>query len=259
VSEVDIILPVLDAAKFVRECVAALFEHTPPVYHLYVADDGSREKELLAFYGTLEGLPNVTIRRNEERQGFPKNCNSAVTLGSSPIILLLNSDTVPQPNWLEYILEEFENNPKAGVVGARLLYPAARLGHKAGTIQHAGVAFNEDGLPYHIYIGRSADDPRVNKRRAINAVTGACLATRRALWEKIGGFDERYAYGQFEDIDYCLEVRRRGWQVVYRSKSVLYHYEHGSGEKYVNQTTTRNRQRLVSKWGRIPSDEDLFL
>lgn len=257
--KVDIILPVLNAADFVRTCVKSLFECTPVgLYQLYIADDGSTDKALLGFYDGVAGTPSVVVRRNERRTGFPANCNTAAALGRNDITLFLNSDTVLSPGWLEPILAEFAGDQKVGIVGSRLLFPVKRWECAAGTIQHAGVARNGDGLPYHIFRGCAPDHPKVMQRREINAVTGACLATRRSLWTQVGGFDERFLYGQFEDIDYCWMVRSLGYKVVYQPNSVLHHYEHGSGEQYVAQTADRNRVRLIGKWGNLGSDEHLF-
>lgn len=251
--EADIVIPVLNAGVFLKECVSNLKKVTRRKYNLIIADDGSTEPDLLKYEDTLD----ATVLRNKTRLGFGANCNQAAAQGSAPVIVFLNSDTRPCAGWLTALLKELSRE-STGVAGSRLLYPVARKGCEAGSIQHAGVARNNQGLPYHIFRGFRADHPLVMRRLEINAVTGACLAVRRDVFEALKGFDPIYAFGQFEDIDLCWRVRKSGLRVVYRPDSLLYHYEHGSGEQYVNATAEANREKLIQRWGNLSSDEHLF-
>ena len=175
----------------------------------------------------------------------------------SSLFLLLNSDVEVLPNWLT-ALAEVARDPSVGVVGSRLLFPATRDAAHAGRIQHAGVAFNADGAPYHPFRCYQANAPEVTRRLEINAVTGAVMLIRRSIWDTLGGFDTAFVGGQYEDMDFCLRVRREGFKVVYEPKSILYHYEHGSGEEHVYASSGRNRALLLQRWPNVPCDEHLF-
>ena len=106
------------------------------------------------------------------------------------------------------------------------------------------------------------EHPSVNERRFVNAVTGACFLIRRAIWDELGGWDERFGKGVYEDVDLCWQARQRGYQVVYQSAAQLYHRESASkapdGKHQLNVRTQENLKKLQEKWGTIPGDEELF-
>lgn len=154
------------------------------------------------------------------------------------------------------MVEEMEKNYKAGVVGCKLIFfpevfkplRDGRNPRPAGRVQHAGVAFNIMRQPFHIHIGWSADNPRLDERKSIQAVTGAALLTRRALWDKVGGLDLVYTKGNFEDIEYCLRVKDMGFEVIYRPDAVIYHYAGGSGNSL---TAMKNAQIFLMRCGEV--------
>jgi GT2 family glycosyltransferase len=146
-------------------------------------------------------------------------CNAGAAAGDGDIVVLLNDDTrTEQPGWLR-VLSSFFADPDVGVVGARLL-------HADGTLQHGGLLLNEQ--PLHIFHGYAGEDPgpfdllRVD--REVSAVTGACLATPRSIWDELGGLDPAFALAG-NDVDYCLRARRTGRRVIWTPDATLYHFE----------------------------------
>jgi GT2 family glycosyltransferase len=247
---IDVIIPTYNQPDMLKQCLRALASSTKVDYNLVIADDNSNDPDMRP---VLKGL-NVILNASGTR-GFPNNCNYAVSKTKSEFICLLNSDTIPTPLWLDVMLEEMDD-PSIGVVGARLLYPG---GHRlAFCIQHAGVAHNREGMPYHIYRGMDRHFPPANERRELNAVTFAVALIRRSLWEELGGLSEAYRGGQFEDMDFCARARQKSWRVVYQPLALLYHHEHGSGEQFVAETSTTNARLYHEMWGRRGSDEYLF-
>jgi len=147
-------------------------------------------------------------------------------------------------------------------VGAKLLYPAHMLGILAGKVQHAGVARNDEGVPYHPFLGWDADVPDVNTEREVNAVTGACYLVRRKVWDELGGWDPIFERGVYEDVDFCWQSRKHGYLVQYRPQACLYHYSSASegvdGKHLLYDKRNENLARLMSKWQPLKSDEILF-
>ncbi len=146
-------------------------------------------------------------------------CNQGVAASHGEHVVLLNDDMlIEQPDWLETMIGFFAE-PDVGVVGARLLYAD-------GTLQHGGILLNEQ--PLHIFHGFGGDDPGpfglLQIDREVTAVTGACLATPRAVWDELGGLPEEFAVA-FNDLDYCLRVRRTGRRVIWTAHATLYHFE----------------------------------
>ena len=130
-----------------------------------------------------------------------------------------SSTTTPSPSrdgW-QALLDCAAEHPGAEVLGARLLYPT-------GAVQHAGVAFGQDGYPHNLYAGFPGDHPAVCRPRQLQAVTGACMLVRRPAFERAGGFDESFR-NSLEDVDLCLRIGRGGGEVRYCPAAVLTHLE----------------------------------
>jgi GT2 family glycosyltransferase len=150
---------------------------------------------------------------------YSRWCNQGVAASHGDHVILLNDDVlIEQPDWLDTMVGFFAE-PDVGVVGARLLYAD-------GTLQHGGILLNEQ--PLHIFHGFGGDDPGpfglLQIDREVTAVTGACLATPRAVWDELGGLPEEFAVA-FNDLDYCLRVRRTGRRVIWAAHATLYHFE----------------------------------
>jgi hypothetical protein len=136
---------------------------------------------------------------------------------------------------------------RAAIVGSKLLFPD-------GSIQHAGVAISQDGLPRNLYTGFPGDHPAVCKSRPLQAVTGACCLVRRDAFSEAGGFDEAFRNG-YEDVDLCLRLGELGYEVHYCAASTLEHLE--SVSRRQSSAEIRNNLRIWrQRWhGRVRPDE----
>jgi GT2 family glycosyltransferase len=136
-----------------------------------------------------------------------------------------------------------------GIAGPKLLF-------EDGSIQHAGLFFDsdEDGLWFnrHYFKGMPRRWPEAQKGRQVPAVTGAALAIRRSLFERIGGVSEHYIIGDYEDSDLCLRVRAEGHSIVYVPEAELYHFERRSISLHAGYTRTHaslyNRLLHHERW-----------
>lgn len=244
----SIIIPVWNNLALTQQCVSKLAEVTDGVtYEVILVDNGSTDG-VQDFLRTLGG--DVTVIRNEENLGFAKACNQGAQAARGEYLVFLNNDTVPLKGWLSALVEEARAYADVAVVGSKLLF-------EDGTIQHAGVVFPRNwGIPYHVYRKSPGDASYVSKRRALQAVTAACMLVRRAAFQQVAGFDEGYQNG-FEAVDLCLKIRERGMKVVYQPKSTVYHLESktpGRKEKEI-----ANARYYQSRWGEhwwLP-DEDV--
>jgi len=113
--------------------------------------------------------------------------------------------------------------------------------------------------PYHIYQKLPADSPMVNRRREFQCVTAACMLVRREVFDQVEQFDEGFKNG-FEDVDLCLKIRERGWRIIYRPDSVVYHLESQSPGRKAHETDNarRLRERWAHKWW-IADEDTLYL
>jgi len=250
---IDVIIPVYGQAALLLKCLKSIRNNTTVPYRIMIADDPKDDPGIEDVYNNWQTRINLT--RNTKRLGFPKSCNAAINRSDSDLFVLLNSDTRVHKGWLRIMQAEFED-PRVGAVGVKLVYsPGGQFG---GLVQHAGVATNTDGYPYHIYRMFNSQNPLVNRRLELNCVTFACVMIRRECWDEVGTFDGRFGMGNCEDVDWCWRARENGWKIVYQPKVEVYHREHGSfGESLVNQLASKNMKMLARKW-RKASDEYLF-
>jgi GT2 family glycosyltransferase len=241
----SVLIPVFNQAELTRACLEALRDHTSVPFEVVVVDNGSSD-------GTAELLrawPGVKTLRLERNLGFARATNLAAARSGGELLVLLNNDTQVLPGW-DLALRDELTRPATGAAGLRLLYPD-------GTVQHAGLAFGSDGLPWHLYRGFPALAPEVTRRRAFNALTGACLGLRRQVWREAGGLDENYV-NCYEDIDLCLRLRRLGYELVYRPDGAVIHHEGRSEGR--NERVAHSWLVLQEKWsGRLPCDEAALL
>jgi len=253
--QVSIIIPVRNKVDFTRKCLTSILRTRPIVEHEIIVVDNASDDGTAALLGTLQERGLLTWLRNDPPLPFAASCNRGAAAAKGNYLLFLNNDTVAFPGWLDELHQAVSGSRDIGAVGAKLLYPDEG-------IQHAGVAFHcffqsPVASPYHIFRTFPRQHPAVNKVREFQAVTGACLMTPRAIFEDLGGFDERFV-NCYEDIDYCLNLRSRGYRVLYVPTAELIHYEGQTPGR--DDGISLSRMILQDKWGdQLKSDEHLYL
>ncbi|HED4877846.1 TPA: glycosyltransferase [Stenotrophomonas maltophilia] len=240
--EVSIVIPVYNHVDHTLACLRALAAHPPSVAcEILVVDDGSKD-------ATVQWMPRISGLRYEVRErngGFIEACNDGVSRTRGRYVVLLNNDTVPQPGWLEALLDTFATVADAGLVGSQLLYPDGRLQESGGVIFGDG-----SGWSYGRF--EAADDPRFASLRDVDYCSGAALMLPRALWQQLGGFDTRYKPAYYEDTDLAFRVRAQGLRVLVQPASRVIHDEGtsngtdtGSGVKAYQ---VRNQGVFAARW-----------
>lgn len=248
---VDVIIPVHNQLGMVIACVESL-KAQPRIGKVVIIDDNSSpdESAVLKTLGT-------SYYHNIGSSGFVKSCRRGVSKTDSPYFLLLNSDTIAFPNAIEKIAESLDEG--YAIVGSRLIFPPKHP--QQHTIQHAGVGFSVQGVPYHPFMGLPQDEPCVLVKREVNAVTGAAMAFRREWWDKVGGFDKKF-YATYEDVEICLSIKRAGGSILYNPDATFYHWQHGSQTNELNWFTQENLTNhlgmLMLKHGKQKPDDHLF-
>jgi len=174
---------------------------------------------------------------------FSAKINVGAVRSKGEHLLLLNDDIeVATPDWIERMVM-YSGMPEIGAVGGRLLWEDGRL-------QHIGVNF-EHGLPGHLNHGFAGDyrgyGNNVRVARDCLAVTGACLMTRRELFDEVGGLSTTLPIN-YNDIDYCLKLYASGRRTVYDPDLVMYHFESSTRSTEVNDW---EKERLLERWGSL--------
>ena len=227
---IDVVIPVYGQTALFKKCLETLGTSSAP-FNLYVVDDATPNKDDASMIEVIAREHGAKFFRRKTNGGFAKTVNFGVQKGTSPFICLLNSDVMLRPDALEIMLKEFED-PSVGVVGPMLVFPSDSEWGSPGKIQHIGISFNIKGMPFHPFLGWPIDSERaVVRRDFLQAVTGACLMTRRSLWKSVNGMPEAYGRGTFEDIEYCIAVASHGKKIVCNPAANGIHYTGQSIER----------------------------
>jgi GT2 family glycosyltransferase len=249
IMKASVVIPVYNNWHFTRGCLESLCDIAgSEEVEVIVVDDRSSDETQSQL--PVE-FPWARVVRNVRNLGFAGSCNRGAAEARGRYIVFLNNDVKTHPGWLEQMAAVPDERPDVGLVAAKLLYPD-------GTIQHAGVVFDEGLTGYHIYLGYGGDFPPANIAREYAVVTAACLLVRAALFRELGGFDEGYFNG-FEDFDLCLAARQRGWKVWYEPGAVITHFESKTVESLPPVHCQRNAARFFRKWrGKLSCDEGRY-
>jgi len=240
--EISIIIPVFDQFRFTQACLASLQKHQGAErFEVIVIDDCSTD-------GTAEAvprIPGVIYLRNETNSGFIASCNRGAEAARGKYLVFLNNDTLVKPGWLTALIDTFAEEPRAGIVGSKLLYPNGRLQEAGGIIWRDASGWN---------YGKS-DDPRkpeYNYLREVDYCSAAALMIPKSLFAGAGGFDSRYAPAYYEDTDLSFKVRRAGYKVLYQPLSEVVHYEGATGGTDLATGTKKhqaiNRSTFAETW-----------
>ncbi len=219
---------------------------------LYVLDDPAKRRELEILARSLYGRFRIPFRLLllDANVGFAAANNLGLRAARGEVVCFLNSDVFPiTDRWLERLVTGLDRNPDLGVIGARLLF-------EDGSVQHEGChyrtlsEFGDWTFVEHRNKGLRPD-ASVDIRRH-EAITGACMVMRRSLAAELGGFDEAFIVGDFEDSDLCLKVRARGLACAVDLAVHLHHLErqsqHSPGDAWRMNLTLYNAWIHQRRW-----------
>jgi GT2 family glycosyltransferase len=193
--------------------------------------------------------PFVTMRRNATNLGFLRSCNAAVQETRGEIVLLVNNDVIVHRDAVNELLEAFDAFPRAGVMGGLIL-------NRDGTIQENGGMLWRDASAWNYRRNRALDAESLFNTREVDYVSGCWFGVRRAIWDEVGGFDDRFAPAYCEESDLCMTVRHRGYEVRVAPHSVVTHLDGATMGQDENGNTLKayqriNREKLVHKWRHV--------
>ena len=234
-----------------------MFDRTTyPDFEVILIENGSFSDRIFRYYEIIQKKwPQLRVVQWDKGFNYSSIVNYGASFAEGEYLLTLNNDTkILTPGWIEELLM-YAQRPDVGAVGALLLYPD-------DTVQHAGVIFREDKLPIHAnrFLSREEDSPRGQLLyvRDMDAVTGACVLTRRSVWDELGGLDETFEVA-YNDIDYCMRLRKAGYRTVWTPFAVLCHYESKSrGLDDTPRTAKRlsgESQRFLLRWEKELAEE----
>jgi GT2 family glycosyltransferase len=257
---VSIVIPTRDRAELLRTCTEGLLRRTDyPRIELIIVDNGSTAPDALTLLAALAKDPRVRVLQAPGPFNWSALNNAGVAAMRGEIVVLLNNDIdVIDPSWLRELVSQ-ALRPEVGIVGAKLLYPN-------GTIQHAGIVLGPAGRATHMWrhspgAARGYLDVLSSVRQA-SAMTGACLALRRDVYDAAGGCEQAHLPITWNDVDLCLRIRGMGLRAIWTPHARLLHLEQASrGTDETVEHQRRYRRELAwmrARWdGAL--DHDPFL
>jgi GT2 family glycosyltransferase/2-polyprenyl-3-methyl-5-hydroxy-6-metoxy-1,4-benzoquinol methylase len=210
---VAIVIPTRDKLEMLRRCIESVQKRsTYQRYEIVVVDNESRQRDTLEYLKSLEGR----VLSYPHPFNYARIINMAAQEVKSDYLLLLNNDTeVISPDWIQAMVEHAQRLEVAAV-GARLLYPDGRVQHEGIIIGFVGGSAGNVDHGGFFSLGETI--------RNCSAVTGACMMVRPEVFWELGGLEERLGVA-FNDVDFCLRAREKGYQIVYTPYAQLLHHE----------------------------------
>jgi len=224
----SIIIVSYNSEEYIFDCINSIKKQKYPFYEIIVVDNASIDNSVSLIKNKF---PDIRIYESSKNLGFAGAVNLGVNLSNGDIIVLLNPDVIVKEKWLLSLFEAFRVK-EVGIVGSLI------LGHNQSFIQHAGAVIQKNGLTEHIELNLEEvsleDDEGIKQKlkeklkskfgkNDIDYVTGASIAFRRSLWDKLCGFDEKYFPGYFEETDFCIRAKNLGYKLILEPKSVCIH------------------------------------
>lgn len=210
----SVIVLAWNGMAYLQDCLDAVLAQEYPDFEVIVVDNASTD-------GSAEFVaaryPQARLLRQPQNLGFAGGNNVALSAATGEVLILLNQDTAVHPGWLRALVGALEADPSIGVAGAKALYPD-------GTIQHAGGQIGMRGEGSHIG-WHQRDSGNFDRMLDMDYVTGASLAIRRTVVNRIGGLDEGFSPAYYEDVDWCYRARQAGFRVVVAPEATLVHRE----------------------------------
>lgn len=237
-NHIDLVMVTYNSQLVLPAFFHSLKKFTKNRFRLLVIDNNSTDRTKAYLQSILEDdffRKKTRLVFNRTNIGLAKAWNQAIKRTSGQLIVFLNPDLVFTKDWLTKLTKSAARHKKTMIVGAKILNPD-------GTIYHAGALSKIRGK------GKLDRPGLFAKEKKVHWVQGSCFLVKRAVFEKIGGFDEQFfVYG--EEVDFCRRVRKAGYEVLY-SPVPIYHSRQGS--KIPQQDRLKLRQRsaelLKKKW-----------
>jgi len=220
---VSIIIPTKNAKKLVKQCINSLYKKTSyPHFEILLIDNQSDDLASVEYFKALEAEGKIRLISYDKPFNYSAINNFAVTQAKGELLVLMNNDIeILSQSWLTEMVANMSRTD-IGCVGAKLYYPDGKL-------QHGGVITGLGGVAGHSHKYFPKGHPGYFKRlqvvQNLSAVTAACLAVRKEVFEEVGGLNEESLTIAFNDVDFCLKVQQAGYRNLWSPYIEMIHHE----------------------------------
>lgn len=250
---VSIIILTYNAIAYTRRCVSSIQNHTGYRHEIIFVDNASSDGTAEYLRDLVRGDGNYKLIENKENKGFAAGNNQGVAAAGGEYVMLLNNDVLVSDGWLEGLVESLERDDKIGMVGPITNSISGR--QMVSAVPYT----DEQGFHHFSQRVRNAYSGRLTPR---NRIAGFAVLMRRERYLEVGGLDESFGTGNYEDDDLCMKVRGKGYAIMVNEGVFIHHY--GSKTFAENKIDYRdslsvNGSRFKEKWPEADYEELLEL
>lgn len=241
---ISIIIVTHNSERYIIPCLESILRHaTYPAIEVICVDNASHDGTVRQLSDFEASDHRIRVLRFRENRGFAAANNAGVSLSTGSVLILLNADTVVTSGWIERILAHLSKDSRIGI-----LNPVTNCaGNEVMIACDYGTPAQMDLFAAQLARAKRGCTSHVSMSPLF------CAAIPRRVWDQVGGLDEEYGIGMFEDDDYSLRVRKLGYRLAVAEDCFVHHAGQGSfgqlSAAAFNQILERNRNRFEEKWG----------
>ena len=211
---VSIIMLTWNALEYTKKCVKSIEENTHVPYEIIFVDNGSKDGTKKYLKSRVKVNPNYKLINNSKNMGFAAGNNQGVKKARGEYVLILNNDVLVGEGWLDSMLQSLQKDEKIGIVG-----PITNSISGLQMVQN--IPYEGDNFAEFAGKVRKVNSGKLTPRRRL---AGFAMLLKKSLYQEIGGFDESFAAGNFEDDDLCLRVKEKGYALMVDESTFIHHY-----------------------------------
>jgi GT2 family glycosyltransferase/glycosyltransferase involved in cell wall biosynthesis len=222
--DISIVIPVYNALELTKRCIKSVFDHgSEHTFEIIVVDNGSAPDVEAWLQSTAGAHANFSYLRYPEPLGFAKSVNAGAAAARGDVLIILNSDTLVTPRWMDELYLALQADPSLGAITPSTNHAGEPAQMDFGTVDLpsskalaivARRAAGQQTAPSILYLPQR--------------LTFFCVALRRSTWLEFDGLDEAYRVGNFEDDDLCLRLRVAGYRLGVAQHVFLYHHNNAT-------------------------------
>jgi GT2 family glycosyltransferase len=243
--KVSILVLTYNNLHYTKLCLKSIYCNTMyPNYEVIVADNASSDKTPDWLRGFAETHSNMKLILNQKNLGFAAGNNQMAREASGEYVIFLNNDTVVTKRWVEGLLAYMQNDPSVGLVGPVTNSTGNEARILTDYVSPSEMEAHADNLKREM----------ANQSFDIRMLAFYCVMARKDQFEEIGGLDERFLVGMFEDDDLAVRYHQAGLRVLCAEDVFIHHFQSISFAKLEDETYQKifseNRKKYEEKWGR---------
>ncbi len=250
---VSIIILTWNALEYTKKCVNSIQNHTNYPHDIVFVDNASTDGTVEYLRKLIKERPNYKLIENHENKGFAVGNNQGVAIATGEYVMLLNNDVLVSDGWLESLVESLEIDKNIGMIGPITNSISGR--QQVNKIPYT----DEQGFYKFAQEIRRTYKGRLTPRYR---VAGFAVLMKKALYEEVGGLDESFGTGNYEDDDLCLKVSGKGYAIMVDESVFIHHYRSQTFiENKINyrDILSVNGSKFKGKWPNVDYEQLLEL